>query len=470
MGMRRVLLCLSFLISSVAGAQTPGGTIRSLSEMLNEFRIAPEYRASEEQVRAIEYDFESRDIVLEPQLELTAQKYRDGREGYAASPKVLESQLLGMTLRKPFSTGTDIRIVPSWQKAMVPSLDPDTQNNVDWQIGLTQNLWQDGFGRSTRLRRSRETFEKQSQLAAALLQRAQLLIDFENLYWDWAFALRESELRLNNFKRSQEIYSWVRGRYNRSAAEITDLLQAQALMTNRELQVATTRQTLIQAAARMQRYLPNSNVQPNPNELSTERSSHALVTPWKGEELSEPLKLALLQSRGDAEVARVRSSEAREAIRPQLALELIYGKNGNDPESGTAARKSFNEVHEYKSVGLVLRSGLDLGLEYKKVEAARALSEAANQRRTALESEGKVAWKALQDEIRDLNQRIQTARNLVQIQLKKNEAEKKRYRTGRTTAFEAITFEQDAADAEISLWTLYSLLRKAESRARLFAR
>jgi outer membrane protein TolC len=466
--MIRILACFVLWSAPFVFAQGPENT-KGFSEALKEFSASPEYQSTEAQLRSIQYDFESREIVLEPQLQLSAVKYRDEREGYVAATKK-RSQLIGLTLSKPFSTGTEVSISPSWEKALLPTLTPDEQNDADWQVALTQDLWQDFFGRSTRLRRARENFERRQQIAGALLRRAQLLVDFENLYWDWASTLREQELRLKNYKRSQEIYNWVRGRFRRSAAEATDLLQAEALMTNRRLQLETVNQVLVQAEARMQRYLPGHTWRPKLDDLASDRQPEGLVAPWHEDSLSRPLKLEFLQTQNESEATDVRADEAREAIRPQLKLQLIYGRNGVDTEASTASRQSFNEHHEYTSVGVALVTGLDLSSEYKAVESARAAHAAAERRAAALQADARVAWQALQDQVRDLRTRIETARGLVQTQLKKNDAEKVRYRTGRTTAFEAITFEQDAADAEISLWTLYTLLRKAEAQARLFAR
>lgn len=458
----------ALILPIVAWAQTTDDSL-SLAEAERQLFAAPAYQATEQDVRAIELDFESRDIVLEPVLVLSGKRIVDHREGYTPLGKT-ESQLLSATLHKPFSTGTDVSVSPFLERAFLPALTPNREHDFDWQVLITQNLWQDGFGRSTRLRWRREESEKRQRLAGALLRRAQLAIDFETLYWDWAFALREIELRAKNYKRSQEIFSWVQGRFKRAAAESTDLLQARALMTNRELQVAVAKENLIQAQARVQRFVPGAQWRPRLKDLAIERRPEDLVTDWRAENLAQPQRLELLAAQGEAQAAAVRADEARESIRPQLALQMAYGKNGIDPTSGTAVKQSFNENHEYTSVGLVLSTGLDLSREYKQVESARALKASAEGRRVSLESEGKAAWPTLLEQIRDLRARIVTANSLVDIQLKKNDAEKQRYRTGRTTAFEAITFEQDAADAEISLWTLYTLLRKAEAQARLFAR
>jgi outer membrane protein TolC len=119
---------------------------------------------------------------------------------------------------------------------------------------------------------------------------------------------------------------------------------------------------------------------------------------------------------------------------------------------------------------LVLKSNLDFGLKKKQIEAARSLSEANRKRQEVYEADSKVAWKDYLRQLSDLRLRVKKAQELVRLQRQKAEAERKRYRMGRSTAFQAITFEQDAAESEISLWNLLAAARKKEAEARLFTR
>lgn len=457
-------------ISAMAATNARPG--KTFEHALSEVMSGPEFQSTENEIRSIQLEYLSKDLVLEPELEVTAERINENRQllnpaQVTNKPRV---DLLTATLSKPFSTGTEISVGPRWERALTPSLTPGNRSTVDWQITLSQSLWQDGFGRSTRLRRSREEAERKQLLAEAMLRRGQMLADFEMIYWDWALAVREEELQNKNLKRSEEILRWVRDRFNRAAAENIDLLQARALLSQRQLRVATVNQTLANTIARMERYAPNRSWNPSPDDLPTARQLDTLAAKWIENDLPHAATLGSLSAVNASVVAAESAKETRESIRPELNLELAYGKNAIDTDTAEAQRRSYEESHEYSSIGLVFRTGLDIGLERKLVDSARASSEAAKQRSVARAAENRIAWAQLKNEIKELSIRIGHAKELVDLQLKKANAERERFRKGRSTAFQAITFEQEAAEAEITLWTLYALMRKTEARARLFAR
>lgn len=464
MGLGLVVFC-SFVFAQPA----PRAASLKFSQALSEFAQKPEFQSIQSTIRSINLDFESRDLLLQPVLELDARRINEHRNLLSTNIKA-ESSTLAAFLTKPFSTGTTLKLSPSFERAIYPSLTPTRRADFDWQISLSQDLWQDFLGRSTRLRRSRETFERRQQLSNALKSEAQLLIDFESLYWDWAMALRERDLRDRNMSRGQELLKWIRGRFARSAAENSDIYQAQALLAQRQLELSTVEQTLLQLKSRLQRFSPGAVWQPDPKELPVVRSAEELVTPWKIEDLDRIQPLELIAARNSSQASEQRALEAREQIRPTLSLQAAYGKNGLDPSDEVALRQGLEAHHEYSSIGVVFSSGLDLGLERKKVESARASRDSAKLHLTSLEADGVVSWDQLKQTLRDLQLRCDQAEKLAQLQWKKADAERRRYRLGRTTAFQVITFEQEAAVAEITLMNLYALNRKTEAQARLYAR
>lgn len=458
---------VAFFISfSLVAQESPR---KSLTEALHDLEQSPEFQSTQSSLRAVELNYSTRDLVLQPMVEVEGKRVNESRETYTQVSKP-RFETLALTLTKPFSTGTEVKLIPSFERSQVAALDPSERQTLDWQISISQSLWQDFFGRSTQLRWDRQRYQRNQETAAVLRRRAQLYVDFENLYWDWALALRESELRANNVRRGQEILRWVKDRYRRSAAESSDLLQAQALLTNRELQLATIGQTLNSVQARSYRFIPHVGWKPNPDELAKLRDPSGLLAKWDGETASEPERLELIEARNAALVAEVKAKESRESIRPELELQLAYGKNAIDTDRDAVTRRAFDENHEYNSVGLVFKSGLDVGMERRRVESARSERDSAVQRRDSLEADATVAWKQLRRELEDLKRRISHAEAYVKTEIQKADAERQRYRTGRSTAFQSIAFEQEAAEAEIMLWTLYASMRKTEARARLFAR
>ncbi|MBX3020245.1 MAG: TolC family protein [Bdellovibrionales bacterium] len=470
--MNRAIMVLVCLIAQATQAAEPNAgnlPARKFADVLSEFTKAPEFQSTAANLRSIELNFETTDLVLQPQLGLTAKRFNEHREFVSPVYKTLADTMVA-TLTKPFSTGTTLRVIPSYENALSPARTPSENANFNWEVSISQSLWRDSFGHATRLRWARESFEKRQQIASALQTQAETAVKFETVYWDWANALRERELRLKNVTRGREILKWIRGRLARSAAEASDVLQAEAMLANEELQLATVEQSIRTAQSNMSRYVPIVNFQPDVAELSRPRDVNSLVTRWNLDDLSRVERLELVSARNAAMAAEKRADETRDGIRPDLELQLGYGKNAIDPNGNKALSQSFSENHEQSTVAVVFSTGLDLGLEYKKVEAARAARESAKFKRQALESEAHTAWSQVERNIKDMQERVQRATELASLQVKKANAERQRYRMGRTTAFQAISYEQDAVNAEIALTSLNASARKQEAQARLFAR
>ncbi|MGE4133988.1 MAG: TolC family protein [Bdellovibrionales bacterium] len=464
-----MLASLGTLFIALSCFATSNANRLKLSEVETRFAQSAAFTSTEKALESLQLDYQSRDLVLEPTLSFTAQSIRDRRETFSSSAKS-QTQDFDLTLEKPFSTGTTFTLNPSIDQSRYPSQSPQNRGTAEWRLGLSQNLWQDAFGRSTRLRRERERNEWLQQRALIQLKRARLLVDMESLYWDFALAIREAELRERNVKRGQEILQWMKSRLARSAAENTDYLQAQALLATRKLQLEVVQQSLTQLKLKLHRYFSPMDWQPDPDELARRRPVESLVVSWPENSGTSPQPLEFHASNGETEAARIKARETRESIRPKLSLELAYGKNAIDTTAGTAARHSVEEEHEYGAIGLTLKTGLGLADEWRKVEAANAAVRSAELARESLQQESQVAWPRLMQNLEAYHKRVDQAHELVKIQEAKAVADRKRFRMGRATAFESITFEQDAAEAEIALWSLYAQLRKAEAEARLFAR
>ncbi len=467
--MLALFLSFSVFLSPIYAQETSGNTV-GFAQAFEMFLKTPGFKSFDHDIEALKLDFESRDVILQPTFELSGYRTREARELLFRNPGVRpQSELFNMTLAKPFSTGTLLQLSTSLEQAVTPSLPPGNQDIFEWRFTLSQNLWKNSFGAATRLRYEREDYEKKQQFAELLRRQALSLIEFENLYWDWALTIKEAELQEKNLKRSQEILRWVRARYNRAAAEKTDFLNAQALLARRELQVNSIQQRITQALSRVERFIPRTDWRPDVRDLSGSRDTDQLVIPWVEEENSKPVPLEYLSLSNEAEAQKMRAKETRDSIRPELNIEANYGKNAIDPRTGEAINRASIENNEVYSIGLVYRTGLDLSRERKMVRSETKRSEALLERKRALEAEAQIAWDKLKEELKDLDTQIKQAEELVEIQTQRLNAEKDRYLKGRTTAFEAITYEQEVAESEIMLWNLYALKRKTEARARLFA-
>ena len=82
--------------------------------------------------------------------------------------------------------------------------------------------------------------------------------------------------------------------------------------------------------------------------------------------------------------------------------------------------------------------------------------------------QSEVQWDEIERKVGEQKQRLEIARMLAQLQKEKSKEENSRYEKGRTTVFQAITFEQEAAESELLVLQLLNQLRLTEARARLY--
>ena len=287
--MRFLTLALCCLIPQLSGAAVdPAPERRNITQALAELRLGQEFQSTDQNIRAIELDFATRDLVLAPQAQLSVTRYNEQREQTGFLFKDHTSTVSG-SVSKPFSTGTKLTFTPSLEIAHIArsngTVNVGPLNTFDYQFALTQNLWQDFFGRSTDLRWRRESADRKAQLATALQAQAQMQADFETAYWTWAMAIRERDLRRKNVTRGEEILRWTKDRYRRAAADGTDLVQAEALLANRQLQLLTVEQSLVQAGNRLAKYVRDLSWQPDPDEIGVERALPTMLTKWPVEDL-----------------------------------------------------------------------------------------------------------------------------------------------------------------------------------------
>lgn len=434
-------------------------------------------RSLEQSLQASEADIRSRDLVLSPTLSSTLSFEKDQLDSLSSSNRDNSTRLLDLTLTQAFATGTKLSLNLSQNSVTDESFTGD-RHVANWELRLSQSLWRDAFGRSTRLRHEAESWEIKSRRTETLASRQQFLIDVESAYWNLVLAHKEEAIRQENIKRSITLEKWVRSRMGRFAADTTDLLQVQALRSQRQLDLISAQNNLEAARNRLRQWIPD--IQPTSwtldlPALEVDRDPRSLFVSDKRSGRAEapsttpPMRLAALSNAYGAQRARLEATRAEDTLRPDLSIFASYGSNGVKDTVGSSWDRTLAQEAPGKAVGLTLSMELDEGLKNQRRTAALLNAQAQESRSQALSRESEVIWNELQRNIASLKIQIGEARALAAVQLKKAQAERVRYEQGRTTALQLTTFEVDAADSEIRLYRLLTLLRTTESAARLFA-
>ncbi len=429
---------------------------------------SPELKAIELDIESLRFEIAARDLDLSATFGVELTRFWDDRPTLSSNYQT-EAQGAEFILEKPLATGTNLSLTSAVESSEYRSTPNDEQNLMNWQLGITQSLWQNSFGRQTSLRRKRDQSELQSRLLALLLERQTKIVEFETLYWDLVYASREVHIRKENLERSQKIFSWIEDRFKRFAAERVDYLQGQALVASRELELQAAADDLKILLARLQEKLSAEYIFNPDDEAGLKGERDLLTLPVKLDFAPpEPVLIETLQSQAQAEFLKFRSKLEADQLNPVLEVGYSYGQQGLSTSYSTAREQAFSSDNDYHQVGVKFSLPLDFSLVKKSRRATEYAAKAQESRAAQLKRQSQISWADLQRTINEKKQKVQTAMSLAALHAEKSTEERGRFEKGKSTAFQAITFEQDAAESELLALELFAQLRRTEAQARIY--
>ncbi len=460
-----------FLVfSQIAGAQPLAPSTLTVDQFLQlAFQETEDFQSVDKSLKSLEYEIEARDLQLATNLQLDVFDTRDREDVFNNINRNSHLQLYGVTLSKPFSTGTRVSLGADYEIAETTA----TGNlyRADWEVALAQDLWRNGFGRSVRLRRQSDQMEWENRKLNLILQRQQLMNTLENLYWDYALVQKERVIRQENLKRSEQILSWTNRRMKVSAARDTDLLQVQALLSSRKLELADIERLEVSTKNQMNQLVPSLASQawvPALTELEKDRAIQSLV--YGGPKIGTPVLLATTAAQYRSRQLQVQTEAVKDNLNPVLQLQLAHSQNGIRSDSPEAVDRALgNNKTDANRVGLIFSMNLDMGLMGKSRDSARLAAESAALTAQRLTRTSELNWIDLQAEMTHLKSSLQLSQDLFNYQKKNIESERRYFQQGRNTIFEFINFEIVTADAELRFFRALTQIRKAEGNARLYS-
>lgn len=419
----------------------------------------------DKRLESLNYEIEGRDFVLSSVLSLNAENFNNDQEALTFARRS-RSRLANLTFTQPFSTGTLLTATAGHERAIIDGRG--LFQFAVWETRLTQSLWRDSFGHATSLRHRGEQQELQSRRAALIYEKQLLLIDLEAMYWDYVTLKQEEQIRSTNLQTSRDLLKWMQGRVNKLAAEKADLLQIQALVSGQQLDLITAQNQLASLVTRLQSALPQIKLEEFqvPTEtLIQERPLRSLISGTKD---GPPQRWDMLSSRALAQQAELEAKKIREQLKPLFDVYVGYGQNGISDTFYNSWSHAGNERYSGTRVGVNFSVPLHRGLANKQFKSAQLQAEARrleaqNQTRTS-----EFGWTDLERRQKVLQAQTQEASRLSEFQNQKVIEERRRYKIGRSTLFQLVSFEIEAAEASARRLTFLSELHKVESQARLF--
>lgn len=323
-------------------------------------------------------------------------------------------------------------------------------SNKQWsegrtQLDLVQPLWKNWLGREYDLLRDSAQARLAAQRQGEQYKVKALLAQAEFIYWQLALATDAVRTQEGALVRFQKIRDWVQKRVNMSLTDRADLLQAEAGLKARrlELELSTRDRVSLQRTFNSMRAVPGERLE-------------AEIMPISSRILSDMTMAAASIKRLDIDVARSLEKAAesevqkwREKFKPDVSIFGSYATNSRAEDFGKAATEAFATDKPTMIIGLKFSTALDRDLINREQSGLVKASAAARIDREQKEFNARQEWEELLRQLSDAKVRLSLATEIESAQKQKLEYEKNRLERGRTTTYQILLFEQDYASAQL---------------------
>jgi outer membrane protein TolC len=324
-------------------------------------------------------------------------------------------------------------------------------------LELTQSLWSNGFGVSTRA--NRDILEAKGLAASytASYQAKAALSQAEMVYWRLVLARKTMGVQTEALDRAKKIYDWNSRRARLQLGDQSDVLQAEALVQARELDLTSTRNEVRSASRQFnsQRSIDSDEVTEQLNDLDP-ATLESIRIPARAQ-FRDDVKIAQQQSR----ISIANSELSRQQANPTVDVFANFALNGQPSYSSgiftgytnlsDSIGPSFSFNRPTATVGIRLSipmpynfnilSGIREGLRQENVAAELLLD------RKLFEQEN--SWKDLTQSFGEAKTRLSLSHRLETIQKSKLDNERIRLQRGRSTTYQVLLFEQDFLSAQL---------------------
>lgn len=314
------------------------------------------------------------------------------------------------------------------------------------QLELTQSLWRNGFGAETRA--TQEQIESQALFSSHSenYKRKGLLAEAEGIYWRLVQSREMLLMQKESLKRAQKIRDWALRRANLQLGDHSDLLQAEAALKLKALELRAAMDEEHGSARQFNSFrgIENDSVSESLLELPM-IDFKTIETPPRAD-FREDVLAVKEQSRSVQAATRV----AVEKNSPILELFANLSLNGRNKAFSESHRQSWTSDHPVYVVGIRFSTPLHFGVMkdtmagYHKEKQASVLVF----QRKAFEQQQE--WRDLSRKLSETKARLELSVAIEKAQQEKLSYEKTRHSKGRTTTYQVLLFEQDFANAQLN--------------------
>lgn len=442
----------SAMLSLLVGFSSIQASALTLNEYLDQVKNQSlSYKGTTQQSEGAELLSREADLFFTPQLFAEASVGSNGKPNTPSMYDRARNQNYLLGVSQQFDFGLQSRLYYSATRSEFVNAGPAINPNQYWDatpvLELSMPLWGGGFGRTAQANQeaTRQTSlaEKWSNEGLSL----NTLVGAEATYWKvaaWQDVVRIQEQAL---KAAQDIYNYVSRKKKMNLGEQADVVQAQALLEARTLELQVAKNESQEAQRAFNKYLNKEATAPVEALESVNYSSLESITV----PASRPGSRADVEaSQAQLAAAKASAALALERNRPTLNLTGQYALNGRDNDLNEAMSEAGQPEQDTAFIGMKFNMPLNFGATSDAKAGALKKERAAELNRDYALYAQEQDWTNLSRNITDARDNLKLLSRIESAQKTKLDVERSRLKQGRTTTYQVLLFEQDYTTAQVS--------------------
>jgi len=391
------------------------------------------------------------DLIFTPSLFAEG---RVGHDGKLSSPSIVaydrvenSSYKLGVSQQFRFGLQSKLYYDLSKTRFVGANLGPNVQTEY-WdaspKLELNMPLWSGGFGRAARATEELLREQNSADHFSSAAQASQSLVGAEAAYWKlsaWKDVVRIQEQAL---KAAQDIHDYVARKQKMNLGEKADVIQAQALVEARTLELQVAQNEARDALRTLNKF--RNKAAETPAEALDAVDLKALEN-LQVPEARPGDRLDVKATEAQLASAKAQAQLVRERNRPTLDVYGTYALNGRDAEMNEALKNAGQSERDTAFVGVKLNIPLNMGASADARAGALKAQKAAELNQEYAKYAQEMDWTTLSRTLSEARDNLRLIGRIEEVQKIKVENERARLRQGRTTTYQVLLFEQDYTQA-----------------------
>ncbi|MBL7671535.1 MAG: TolC family protein [Bdellovibrionaceae bacterium] len=394
-------------------------------------------------------------LLFRPSLFAQGTTAADGKQSNPAMLRYdrVEADKYSLGLAQQFSFGLQGKLYYQFARteyvnSSLPGLGaPEDYYDVNPTLELSMPLWGNGFGRTNRAQQSLIIFGNKAEEYASKAQLTVYEIEAENAYWSLVAKREIVKTQERALSSAEGILSYVRKKSGMRLGEDSDVLQAEALVAARKLEL---RKSISEEHAARKNFNAQRNLVSDeiPETLDPIPYLELSKLPPPAKRPSDRYDVLAAEAQTEAAVANAKLVEERN--KPTFDVFGSYAFNGRSYNSASDANSHvYGGDRGSQVIGIRLNVPLDLASSSRARSGARLSEIAQREQYSYKQLAQEKDWALLGQMLQDSKESLELADKLVVAQKAKLNKEKVRFRQGRATTYQVLLFEQDQSQAEV---------------------